>query len=203
MADTVGSEDDVIRKRLLFEAEGTSGDDRRINSLLKTFMRWCNAKDSGTEESETTYQKMLFTLSQVEFSFEKTQLVMEMNRLEMMRYKELCHEIEEQIGTAQKSIATYKEEFTNAKEIRQHRQEYDLLAKVIQQQPNRQETEKQIDNLQQKLKQLEATKKELHSKLDLRKKQFHLLVHSIHGLQQLLQDEEGTTKSDDTQMDTT
>ena len=29
---------------------------------------------------------------------------------------------EEQIGTAQKSIATYKEEFTNAKEIRQHRQ---------------------------------------------------------------------------------
>jgi len=42
--------DDVIRKRLLFEAEGTSGDDRRINSLLKTFMRWCNAKDSGTEE---------------------------------------------------------------------------------------------------------------------------------------------------------
>ena len=59
--------------------------------------------------------------------------------------------------------------------------EYDLLAKVIQQQPNRQETEKcvlcvytltahkltcrQIDNLQQKLKQLEATKKELHSKV--------------------------------------
>jgi len=87
--------------------------------------------------SEATYQKMLFTLSQVEFSFEKTQLVMEMNRLEMARYKELCQEIgeliivlcpyfnscaEEQIGTAQKRITTYKEEFTNAKEIRQHRQ---------------------------------------------------------------------------------
>jgi len=38
---------------------------------------------------------MLFTLSQVEFSFEKTQLVMEMNRLEMARYKELCQEIGE------------------------------------------------------------------------------------------------------------
>jgi len=46
--------------------------------------------------SETTYQKMLFTLSQVEFSFEKTQLVMEMNRLEMARYKELCQEIGEE-----------------------------------------------------------------------------------------------------------
>jgi len=42
--------DDVIRKRLLFDAEGTSGDDRRINTLLKTFMRWCNAKEAGAEE---------------------------------------------------------------------------------------------------------------------------------------------------------
>jgi len=30
--------------------------------------------------------------------------------------------VEEQINTAQKRIATYKEEFANAKEIRQHRQ---------------------------------------------------------------------------------
>lgn len=30
--------------------------------------------------------------------------------------------IEGQINTAQKTIATYKEEFANAKEIRQHRQ---------------------------------------------------------------------------------
>lgn len=200
MADST-NEDDVIRKRLLFEGEGTSGDDKRINALLKTFMRWCNAKDSGVEESETTYQKMLFTLSQVEFSFEKTQMVMEMNRQEMTQYKELCEEIREQINAAQKRIATYKEEFANAKEIRQHRQEYDLLAKVIQQQPNRQDTEREIANLKQKLKQLEMTKRDLHSKLDTRKKQFHLLVHSIHGLQQLLQDEE-VQKTDD-QMDTT
>ena len=38
---------------------------------------------------------MLFTLSQVEFSFEKTQMVMEMNRQEMAQYKELCEEIGE------------------------------------------------------------------------------------------------------------
>ena len=30
--------------------------------------------------------------------------------------------VEGEINTAQKRIATYKEEFTNAKEIRQHRQ---------------------------------------------------------------------------------
>ena len=61
--------------------------------------------------------------------------------------------------------------------------EYDLLAKVIQQQPNRQETERyicnnssyllvmyvfrEIANLKQKLKQLEMTKKDLHSKVNM------------------------------------
>lgn len=66
-------------------------------------------------------------------------MVMEMNRQEMTQYKELCEEISkllgfnyaakhllfykgEEINAAQKRIATYKEEFANAKEIRQHRQ---------------------------------------------------------------------------------
>lgn len=38
---------------------------------------------------------------------------------------------EEQIGSAQKRIATYKEEFTNAKEIRQHRQGNATIVKKI------------------------------------------------------------------------
>ena len=36
--------DEVIRKRLLIEGDGGS-DDRRINSLLKCFIRWANGAD--------------------------------------------------------------------------------------------------------------------------------------------------------------
>ena len=106
----------MIRKRLCVEGEGGS-DDRRVLSLLKTFARWVSGPALSEEEKEATYQKMLFTLGtrwawsgacvyvyvrtytytqsgasptgQCEFSFTKTQLVMDMNRREMERYEEV------------------------------------------------------------------------------------------------------------------
>uniref|UniRef100_A0A8C0QME6 THO complex subunit 7 homolog n=1 Tax=Chelonoidis abingdonii TaxID=106734 RepID=A0A8C0QME6_CHEAB len=37
---------EVIRKRLLIDGDG-AGDDRRINLLVKSFIKWCN---SGSQE---------------------------------------------------------------------------------------------------------------------------------------------------------
>ena len=56
-------DDEVIRKRLCVEGEGGS-DERRILSLLKTFVRWASDSELPQEEREATYQKMLFTLSE-------------------------------------------------------------------------------------------------------------------------------------------
>lgn len=55
------SEDEVIRKRLTTEGDGGS-DEKRIMSLVKTFLRWCQSTSLSEEEIEATYQKMLFTL---------------------------------------------------------------------------------------------------------------------------------------------
>lgn len=38
--------DEVIRKRLLIDGDG-AGDDRRINLLVKSFVKWCH---SGSQE---------------------------------------------------------------------------------------------------------------------------------------------------------
>ena len=58
------SEDSVIRKRLAIE--GDSGqDDKRIAGLLKTLLKWCAADNLSQEENEATYQKIMFTLTQV------------------------------------------------------------------------------------------------------------------------------------------
>lgn len=59
------AEEEVIKKRLAVEGDG-GGDDRRIMSLVKTFVRWCNSEQLGDEESEATYQKMLFTLGKMQ-----------------------------------------------------------------------------------------------------------------------------------------
>ena len=41
--------DDVIKRRLLYEGDGGS-DDKRINSLMKNFIRWNNATESPEEK---------------------------------------------------------------------------------------------------------------------------------------------------------
>ena len=43
--------------------------------------------------SFSSYQKMLFTLEQCDYSFQKTQLILEMNKAEMDRYSVLNSEI--------------------------------------------------------------------------------------------------------------
>lgn len=55
------SEEEVMRKRLTVEGDGGS-DDKRIMSLAKTFVRWCQSSALSEEELDATYQKMLFTL---------------------------------------------------------------------------------------------------------------------------------------------
>ncbi|KAL7986212.1 hypothetical protein Chor_011378 [Crotalus horridus] len=40
------TDDEVIRKRLLIDGDG-AGDDRRINLLVKSFIKWCH---SGSQE---------------------------------------------------------------------------------------------------------------------------------------------------------
>jgi THO complex subunit 7 len=41
--------EDVIRRRLLIDGDGT-GDDRRLNLLLKSFIKWCNAPQSPEDD---------------------------------------------------------------------------------------------------------------------------------------------------------
>lgn len=60
---------------------------------------------------------------------------------------------------------------------------------VIQKHPPRQESKEKIAELEQKLLTLVSTRDGLHSKLELRRKQFHLLMHSIHQLQDLMSSE--------------
>lgn len=43
------STEDVIRRRLLIDGDGT-GDDRRLNVLLKTLIKWCNTTDEKKED---------------------------------------------------------------------------------------------------------------------------------------------------------
>ncbi|XP_062514806.1 THO complex subunit 7 homolog [Corticium candelabrum] len=181
----------VIRTRLLVDGDG-SGDDRRLTTLLRNFIKWCNS-DAPEEERHAQYQRLLVTLSQCEFAMGKTEMVCEMNQRETHRYEQMHSDIERSIQEAQIKIKASQKELRDAKNIRKHRQEYDALASIIQQHPDRQESAKQMVALETELSELKEQQEMLQTKLETRRKQFHVLVHSIHELQKLLEDEETET----------
>ncbi|KAL4225875.1 THO complex subunit 7 [Mactra antiquata] len=200
------TDDEVIKKRLLIDGDA-GNDEKRLTSLLKTFIRWSNnIDDSTSEDSHITVQRMLATLAQSDHAIQKSAQVYKMNLYEQQNYDKLNKQIESRIEEAERKIKESKEELQQAKQIRKHRQEYDALAKVIQQQPDRQDTTRKLEDVDEELKQLEETKKTLEQKLDLRRKQFHVLISAIHELQTMLEDDDNgcdadTSKQSD--MDTT
>ncbi len=61
---------------------------------------------------------------------------------------------------------------------------------MIQKHPARQRSHEKIAELERTLETLLKAQTALNRKLDVRRKQFHLLVHSIHQLESVLEEEE-------------
>ncbi|XP_055905846.1 THO complex subunit 7 homolog [Eupeodes corollae] len=181
------TDDDVIKRRLLIDGDGT-GDDRRLNILLKTFIKWCSTKNDTPENNQIIYDRLLAQLAQCTFAATKSQTIEKMIQQELKNYETLSNTIEASIELANKEIETSKAELVLAKKIRKNRMEYDVLAKVIQTQPDREETSKKLETLKTELKNLEEEEIRLNRKLDYRKKNFYLLMHSIRELQSKLND---------------
>ncbi|XP_014296045.1 THO complex subunit 7 homolog [Microplitis mediator] len=175
------SDEEVIRRRLLVDGDGI-GDDRRINMLLKSFIKWAN----NPEVDNTLHERILATLAQCEFAQKKSRLVSTMSQDELKNYEKLSKDIEVEIEQAKRDIETTKAELQEAKQIRKNRIEYDVLAKVINEQPDRKETNLKLETLKQELGFLKEKSEQLEHKLEMRRKQFHVLISSIHSLQEML-----------------
>ena len=175
------SDEEVIRRRLLIDGDGT-GDDRRITILLKSFIKWVNSPDVDN----TLHERMLSQLAQCEFAQRKSRLVSNMSQEELKSYEQLSKEIEVQIEEAKRDIEKTKAELQDAKRVRKNRIEYDVLAKVINEQPDRVETNLKLSTLRDELGRLKEKSEQLEHKLEMRRKQFHVLISSIHSLQGML-----------------
>lgn len=201
-------EEDIIRRKLLIDGDGM-GDDRRLNMLLKVFLKWCMSDDDSDEDNRTrvsnikmVYDRMVLTLAQCEFSISKSQQMLAMNDTEMKNYEKLYSEIEVGIANAQKKIVENKLELQKAKSIRKNKQEYDALAKVIGTQPDRRGMLSQLESLEKEIRSLQQAQQALDSRLEHRRRQFHVLLSSVHELGSILKEEE-TAESENPAMDTT
>ncbi|XP_065084899.1 THO complex subunit 7 homolog [Ochlerotatus camptorhynchus] len=179
------SDEEVIRRRLQIDGDGT-GDDRRLNDLLKTFVKWCNSTDSP-ENSQAIHDRLLAQLAQGEFVMKKSDFSARVMEQELKNYATISDTIEAGIETAKTQIVQSKYNLILAKKIRKNRMEYDVLAKIISQQPDRKNTIKELEMLKQEMDQLQEKKAVLERKLETKKKDFTVLMRSIVELQNKLE----------------
>ncbi|KAL9874962.1 THO complex subunit 7 isoform 1-T1 [Glossina fuscipes fuscipes] len=195
--------EDIIKKRLLIDGDGT-GDDRRLNMLLKQFLKWMYSKSDSAENNQIIYDRLMAQLAQCQFASAKTERTGLMINEELENYQKLSQTIEKNIYSAKHEIEESKKELIIAKQIRKNKMEYDQLAKVIKQQPDRKETEKQIEVLQKELTELTEKKLKLERKFEKRQKDFSVLMYAIRELETQLADdsssEDGDRKSDDAEV---
>ena len=79
--------------------------------------------------------------------------------------------------------------------------EYDAMAKVINKNPDRDTQGIKIEEIKSEIEQLKVTEAALEDKLESRKKQFHVLVQSIHNLQALLDEDNEINLTDKESID--
>lgn len=175
----------MIRRRLLIDGDGT-GDDRRLNILLKTLIKWSNTEDTPAE-SQVVYDRMLSQLSQCEFAVKRSQLLVNTNSNQLVMYKMLQENLEGKISDAKNAIESNKNALSQAKILKQNRMMYDLLAQSIKEQPARKETDQRLADLKAELSSLHEESRMLEAKLDMRRKQFHVLVSSANQLRGMLE----------------
>ncbi|VVC28171.1 Hypothetical protein CINCED_3A005005 [Cinara cedri] len=188
------NDEEVIGRKLLIDGDGI-GDDRRLNILLKSYLKWCNTKYTDPFESQKVMEKMLVHLNLCEHAMKKSQAVSRMNVEEMLMYDNMSSEIDHNIKNTKTEIDYAKEELKKAKTVRRNRMEYDVLAKLIIQHPPRTDTAKRLDDLKDELQALKMTKNEINQKLDKRRKQLHVLMASLNDLTDSL-DENGSLSED-------
>ncbi|XP_053207806.1 THO complex subunit 7 homolog isoform X2 [Panonychus citri] len=191
------TEDDIIKRKLLIDGDGL-GDDRRINIMLKTFFKWCSTHEND-EEQALNYERILLMLTNCEHSMAKSQQILFMNHLEMKNYQDLYNKIEKGITDSQKKIADLKVELQQAKIIRKNKQEYDVLAQIIMDNPDRRDTLGRLNQLEEEINKLQLIKENLNKRLEQRGKQFQVLLTSAHELQKMLSDEDNNVNSIDDQ----
>ncbi|KAL6067573.1 REJ domain-containing protein [Balamuthia mandrillaris] len=175
----------VIRKILLFNEIG-------LKKFTQKYLQLAQGDITDPKELHQQETSLLSSLESFELGLNNAQTVRDTNAREIDYFTKLYSDLDQSIGDVREEITQLKQTLQDEKTLRQHKEEYDSLAKVINSFPSRSETTAKMDTLKKELEELGRQRLRTAQILELRSKQFALLLHTIQDLQRTLQLEEGS-----------
>ncbi|MQM11884.1 hypothetical protein Taro_044795 [Colocasia esculenta] len=186
-------EDDVIIKHRLLTRITTTRGEPPLKKLQKKFLSFALELDKDADnvrDCERLCKAFLQEMTTFELPLLKSKEVVDANLREIESFNELQEEIHHHIVQAQVDIEDLKKQLEESKVERQHKEECEATRRLIAMQPPRFETQKTIAALDKEIAALEAENAAAIRTLDLRKKQFSLLLHVVDELQNTIEDEQ-------------
>ncbi|ONK64647.1 uncharacterized protein A4U43_C07F28360 [Asparagus officinalis] len=186
-------EDDVIIKHRLLTRTTTTRGEPPLKKLQKKFISFALEVEKDSDnygDCERLYKALLQEMATFELPLLKSKAVVDANQREKESFNELQEQIQHQILQAQADIEELKKQLEESKIERKHKEECEAIRRLIALQPARSETQKVISDLEKEISSLEAENIAGMRTLDLRRKQFSLLLHVVDELQNTIQDEQ-------------
>lgn len=141
------------------------------------------------------YDRLMAQLAQCQFAALKNVQMLKMIGEEQENYHKLAQRHQNTIEAAKEEIEACKKQLIVAKEIRKNKMEYDLLAQLIEEQPDRKKTEKQIETIKKEIDKLIQKKTKMETKFEKRRNDFSLLMYTIHELEKQLEENNSSGSS--------
>lgn len=176
-------EDEIVKRRVLAKEAG-------LKKVTRKFLQWSQALDSqSVSETETTYQGLIKELALFEFSAAKVGIVNDTTNRETSQHAQLAEQLKQQMDAVRAEISNLKHELEVERINRKHNEEYDQFAAVVHELPSRDDLYQQMEGVSRELAALDSERITLDSHVELRRKQFGLLMFALSELHHTLSEE--------------
>ncbi|ODN02680.1 THO complex subunit 7 [Orchesella cincta] len=180
--------EEIIKRRLLIDGDGM-GDERKLNTLIKSYISFLDGED--TEENDLANLRRIQTqVRQMELVVRRTDASITANLDAKEIYTELKDKVQTEITETQEKIVTSKASLEEATKHRKYSMEYDALAKLIESKPDRKATELKRMGLELELDTLQRRESKLDQQLEYRKRTASMMGSTIERLKDLMEYQE-------------
>ncbi|KAL3347490.1 hypothetical protein AABB24_021258 [Solanum stoloniferum] len=185
-------DDSIIKHRLLTRTTTTRGEPplKKLQKKFTSFALEVEKEADNYGDCERLAKAFLQELNTFEIPLLKSKAVIDSNLREKENLNDLKDEINRQILQAQADIEDLKRQLEESKIERKHKEECESIRKLVAMQPPRSETQKVITELEKEIAMLGAENIASSRTLELRKKQFALLLHVVDELQNTIEEEQ-------------
>ncbi|VDD96419.1 unnamed protein product [Enterobius vermicularis] len=154
--------DDCVVRKLTADGDG-AGDDKRFVTFISHLFKITRERDPAQIHNHVLWLKE--TLDAAEITMEKQVLLAAMNDKHIEEYRHLAEEIDKSVKESYERMREAKKDLLVAKGVRRNKEQYELLAGMIQQIPSREESTAKLIALKDELEELHERQRKLEYKV--------------------------------------